>query len=164
MCGATRHHALQHRLELIKGRAVGRADEGQRRIWVLKSRLPVHLDQLDGVRARQSTFVGDRCVERGEIDHALRLCAKHEWIVADAIFVNFRRNSRCADIVETFLWVRANAAVEQVRCHHVDRILQPAPHCEHAADAIVGIARRPEILFAYIAAELARNDAAARAP
>ena len=113
---------------------------------------------------RQRAFVGDRCIERGEVDHAHRLCAEHEWIVADAIFVNFRRNGRGADIVETFLRVRADAAVEQVRGHDVDRILQPAPHCEHAADAIVGIARRPEILFACITAVLAGdNDAAARA-
>ena len=112
------------------------------------------------MRLRQRALVSDRRIEGGEIDHAHWLRAEYERVVANAVTVNFRRNRGRADIVETFLRVHADTAVEQMSGHDVDRILQPAPQREYAAGAIVGVARRPEILRACGTTMLAGENGA----
>jgi hypothetical protein len=90
--------------------------------------------------------IGDGGVEGGKIDHAHRLRAEHERIVADAIGVDLRRHRRRADVVEALFRVGFDAAVEQVRGDDVDGILQPAPHRVEAARGVAGVARRPIVV------------------
>ena len=79
---------------------------------------------------RQRAFIGDRRIERGKIDHAHRLRAEHERIIVDAIGIDLRSYCRGADVVEAFLRIGADAAVEQMGGDDVDRILQPTPQRE----------------------------------
>ena len=73
--------------------------------------------------------------------------APSERIVADALRVDLGRDRSGTDLVETFLRIGVDAAVEQVRGDDVDRIFQSTPHGQHPAHAAVGVAGRPIIVI-----------------
>ncbi len=112
-----------------------------------------------GLRPR--AFIGDRGVEGGKIDHANRLGAEHERIIADAVAVELGLDRQRADAVETALGIGVDAAVEEPRGDDVARILQAAPQRVDAARAVVEVPRRPIILRSRAAADVAGDDVAA---
>src|SRR5436190_22343680 len=100
------------------------------------------------MRLRPRTFIGDGGIEGGEIDHAYRLRAKHERIVANAFSVNLRGYYCRTDVVQAPLRVGFDAAVEQMGGNRIDRILQTAAHRVETTCVVTGVSRTPIILLA----------------
>ena len=112
------------------------------------------------MRLRQRAFIGDGGIKRGEVDHAHRLRAEHKRVIAYAFRIDFCGDGGGANRVEALFRTLADPAVEQMSGHHIDRILKPATHREHAALIVIGIARRPKILRTCIAAVVAADHIA----
>jgi len=79
------------------------APHGRRSLLVAIDRLSIAFDRVDDARHGARAFVGDRRVERREIDWPHRLSAEHEGIVAQAFTINLRLKRELAQTVEADL-------------------------------------------------------------
>src|SRR5262245_29484038 len=100
------------------------------------------------MRRRTQALVGDRSVERRQIDRPHRLRAEHEGIVALALAVDLRFDREPAKPVETRLRARLDPAVEQMHRGEVARILERAAEREDASGSAVVVLRGPVISLA----------------
>ena len=149
--GAARQHALQHGLELIEGGAVDGADVDRRPLLPI-DRFAIALDQFDDIGDGTHAFIGDRRIERREIDRPHRLGAEHERIISHAFAINLRLQRQIAKAIEAGLGLALDAAIEQPHGRKIARILQRAAQGQRAAAAAVVILRRPVVLLAGAAA------------
>src|SRR5262249_61975691 len=100
------------------------------------------------MRLRPRSFIGDSGIEGGEIDHAHRLRAKYERIVANAFSVNFRGYCCRTDVVQAPLRAGFDAAVQQTGGDSIDRILQAAAHRVDTTSVVTRVSRLPIVLLA----------------
>ena len=101
-------------------------------------------DRLSGRRARWTVhdigrrpqpFIGNRRIERREIDRPHRLSAEHERIVPHAFPVNLRFHRQITKTIETVLGLLFDAPGEQMNRREIARIFQRAAQGQNAARA-----------------------------
>src|SRR5258708_5316768 len=98
--GSARQHALQHGLELIKGRWVDGFDR-DRRCLVSKDILAIALDGLDRIGHRPRPLIGDRRIEGGKVNRPHGLRTKHERIDPLPFAIDLRLHRAIPDSLET---------------------------------------------------------------
>src|SRR5262245_14864422 len=103
---------------------VDRLDRRRRCLLIAIDRLAIAFDGVDDVRHGACAFVGDRRVERREIDRPYRLSAEYERIVAQAFAMDLRLERKLAQTLEARLRLVRDAAVEQAGGGEVARILE----------------------------------------
>ena len=107
---------------------------------------PLRSIEVDHMGRRSQPFIGDRRVERREIDRPHRLGAEHERIIPHAFMIDLRFQCELAQTIEARFRLVLDAALEQMRGGEIARILQRPAQGQRAATAAVVILRRPVIL------------------